>query len=159
MGLTGPGRADTNGGMRLFVAIVPPPAVLAELAAAVAPLRAGRPGLRWTGPADWHLTLAFLGEVDEAVLAGAEHRLERAARRHPGQRAGDPRRRGLPAAGQGHRAVGRRRRGRRSRWPRWPRRSRPRRAGPGAPPPDEGRRYRPHITLARCREPADASPS
>jgi len=25
----------------------------------------------------------------------------------------------------------------------------------GAPPPDEGRRFRPHLTLARCREPAD----
>ena len=25
----------------------------------------------------------------------------------------------------------------------------------GAPPPDEGRRYRPHVTLARCRMPAD----
>jgi RNA 2',3'-cyclic 3'-phosphodiesterase len=28
----------------------------------------------------------------------------------------------------------------------------------GAPPPDEGRRYRPHITLARLREPADLRP-
>src|SRR5262249_27014652 len=25
----------------------------------------------------------------------------------------------------------------------------------GVPPPDEGRRYRPHVTLARCRVPAD----
>ncbi len=25
----------------------------------------------------------------------------------------------------------------------------------GAPPPDQGRRYRPHVTLARCRMPAD----
>jgi 2'-5' RNA ligase len=27
----------------------------------------------------------------------------------------------------------------------------------GAPPPDEGRRFRPHVTLARCREPTDVS--
>ncbi len=27
----------------------------------------------------------------------------------------------------------------------------------GAPPPDEGRRYRPHLTLARSRQPADVS--
>ena len=27
----------------------------------------------------------------------------------------------------------------------------------GAPPPDEGRKYSPHLTLARCREPADVS--
>ena len=30
-----------------------------------------------------HLTLAFLGEVDEAVITGLAVRLERAARRHP----------------------------------------------------------------------------
>jgi 2'-5' RNA ligase len=28
----------------------------------------------------------------------------------------------------------------------------------GVPPPDAGRRYRPHLTLARCRAPADVSP-
>src|SRR5215472_486729 len=28
----------------------------------------------------------------------------------------------------------------------------------GAPPPDEGRRFRPHLTLARCRAPADMAP-
>ncbi len=27
----------------------------------------------------------------------------------------------------------------------------------GAPPPDESRKYSPHLTLARCREPADVS--
>ena len=27
-----------------------------------------------------------------------------------------------------------------------------------APPPDEGRRYRPHVTLARCRAPVDVRP-
>ncbi|MHB1432489.1 MAG: 2'-5' RNA ligase family protein, partial [Streptosporangiaceae bacterium] len=28
----------------------------------------------------------------------------------------------------------------------------------GAPPPDEGRRYRPHLTLARTRRPEDLGP-
>jgi 2'-5' RNA ligase len=28
----------------------------------------------------------------------------------------------------------------------------------GAPPPDEGRRYRPHVTLARCSQPVDLRP-
>ena len=139
--------------MRLFVAVVPPDQVLAELAAAVTPLRAARPQLRWTGPADWHLTLAFLGEVPEAVLPELSKRLERAARRHPAQR--------LAVRGGGA----------------FPRAARATvlwtgvdaDAGPlaalaasvaagarraGAPPPDEGRRYRPHITIARCREPA-----
>jgi 2'-5' RNA ligase len=27
----------------------------------------------------------------------------------------------------------------------------------GAPPPDRGRRFRPHVTLARCRMPADVT--
>ena len=74
--------------MRAFVALVPPAAVLDELAAAVAPVRAARPDLRWTPPAQWHLTLAFLGEIDgdaldEGVLPNLTERLARAARRHP----------------------------------------------------------------------------
>lgn len=138
--------------MRLFVALVLPPAVLGELDAAVAPLRAARPALRWTGPLDWHLTLAFLGEVAEPVLAGLCVRLERAAGRHPAQelaiRGGgafpraaratvlwagvDADAAALAALAASVAAAARR---------------------AGAPPPDEGRRYRPHITIARCREP------
>jgi RNA 2',3'-cyclic 3'-phosphodiesterase len=138
--------------MRLFVAIVPPPAALEELAGAVDPLRAARPELRWTTAADWHLTLAFLGEVAGEVLPELGRRLERAAARHPAQQ--------LAITGGGA----------------FPGRTRARvlwagiQAGPGlaalaasvaagarragAPPPDEGRRYRAHLTLARCREPA-----
>ena len=67
--------------MRAFVALTPPPAALDELAAAVAPLRAAHPDLRWAPPAQWHLTLAFLGEIDEAVLPELTARLARAARR------------------------------------------------------------------------------
>ncbi|RFU85289.1 RNA 2',3'-cyclic phosphodiesterase, partial [Streptomyces triticagri] len=69
--------------MRLFVAVLPPESVADELAAEVAVLQ-GRPeadGLRWTGRAGWHFTLAFLGEVPEDVLPGLETRLGRAARR------------------------------------------------------------------------------
>jgi RNA 2',3'-cyclic 3'-phosphodiesterase len=70
--------------VRAFVAIVPPAAALAELAAAVAPLRAAAPpGLRWAPAEQWHLTLAFLGEVDDAALPDLTERLARAARRHP----------------------------------------------------------------------------
>ena len=53
--------------MRLFVAITPPADALDELEAAVAPLRSSCPGLRWTGRPNWHVTLAFLGQVDDAV--------------------------------------------------------------------------------------------
>ena len=68
--------------MRLFVALVPPPAVLGGLDAAVAPLRTLRPGLRWTSQDGWHITLAFLGETSETVAARLMPQLERAASRH-----------------------------------------------------------------------------
>jgi RNA 2',3'-cyclic 3'-phosphodiesterase len=143
--------------MRLFVAITPPADAMEEMEALAAPLRAAWPRLRWTGPAEWHVTLAFLGEVDAGVLPGLGTRLERAARRHPvlqlsvtgaGTFPGARRARVLWAGIRGDRkelaalaasaAAGARR--------------------AGAPPPDEGRRYHPHLTLARCREPADLSP-
>ncbi len=71
--------------MRLFVAVIPPDHVLSELAAAVTPLAglAGADGLRWTPQESWHLTLAFLGEVDDATLPRLTERLARAAHRHP----------------------------------------------------------------------------
>ena len=141
--------------MRLFVALQPPPAALSELEAAVAPLRGAWPELRWTGPGRWHVTLAFLGEVAESKLDGLAVRLARAAGRHqplelrighggafPNQKrarvlishidADQPALAALAASV----AAGARR--------------------AGAPPPDEGRRFRPHLTLARCRQPIDA---
>ncbi len=69
--------------VRAFVAVIPPAGALAELEAAVVPVRAAHPGLRWTPPAQWHLTLAFLGDIDEGVLPELTGRLARAARRHP----------------------------------------------------------------------------
>ena len=54
--------------MRLFVAVTPPPEALDELEAAVAPLRSSCRDLRWTGRQNWHVTLAFLGEVDDAAV-------------------------------------------------------------------------------------------
>jgi len=138
------------------VAIALPPEAAGELDDVVAPLRPARPDLRWTGRDAWHLTLAFLGEVDEGVIARLSVRLERAARRHPclslwlsgagafpvATRArvlwtgiqGDRRELGLLAASVGAGA---------------------RRAG--APPATEGRGYQPHLTLARCRVPADVN--
>src|SRR3984885_13566825 len=71
--------------MRLFVAVVPPPEVLADLGAAVAPRQADQaahPDLRWTGPEDWHVTLAFLGDVPGPVATGLAPALERAAAGH-----------------------------------------------------------------------------
>ena len=49
--------------MRLFVAIDIPDEARRVLSDAVAPLRDRHDGLRWTRPATWHLTLAFLGDL------------------------------------------------------------------------------------------------
>jgi RNA 2',3'-cyclic 3'-phosphodiesterase len=69
--------------MRLFAAVLPPAAVIAELAAAVEALRSlpGAGRLRWSGRESLHLTLAFYGEVGEELLPELSTRLERAARR------------------------------------------------------------------------------
>jgi RNA 2',3'-cyclic 3'-phosphodiesterase len=142
--------------MRLFVAMVPPDAALAELDDAVSPLRAARPELRWTGPAAWHLTLAFLGEVDEKVLPDLAARLERAAHRHPPQHVAIAGAGAFPSARRAQVvwagfaaddkalasladsvAAGARR--------------------AGAPPPGQHKKFLAHLTLARCRAPADVS--
>src|SRR5260370_16739947 len=68
--------------MRLFVAVTPPQAALAALAAAAAALRADWPGLRWAGLDKWHVTRAFLGEVADERLADLQTRLARASGRH-----------------------------------------------------------------------------
>nr|WP_239029111.1 RNA 2',3'-cyclic phosphodiesterase [Pseudonocardia acidicola] len=66
----------------MFVALTPPTAVLEELWTATEPLRADRPELRWTPPEQWHLTLVFLGEVDDRPREDLTERLARAAARH-----------------------------------------------------------------------------
>lgn len=53
---------------RLFVAVWPPENVRASLAALDRP---SLPGLRWTSPAQWHVTLRFLGEVADVELVRA----------------------------------------------------------------------------------------
>ncbi|MFC1435200.1 RNA 2',3'-cyclic phosphodiesterase [Streptacidiphilus sp. N1-3] len=67
--------------MRLFAAVVPPPAAIGELAAAVTSLQAlpQAAPLRWTAESTWHLTLAFLGQVDAADLDALGGRLAEAA--------------------------------------------------------------------------------
>ncbi|MGC9541767.1 RNA 2',3'-cyclic phosphodiesterase [Streptomyces sp. UG1] len=69
--------------MRLFAAVLPPEEVVQELALEVTALRKlpGADGLRWTGRPGWHFTLAFYGEVDEALVPDLSARLERAAHR------------------------------------------------------------------------------
>ncbi|GAA3392611.1 RNA 2',3'-cyclic phosphodiesterase [Streptomyces roseoviridis] len=69
--------------MRLFAAVLPPPAQLAELAREVDLLTRlpGADRLRWTSRPGWHFTLAFMGEVDDDLLPELTARLGRAAHR------------------------------------------------------------------------------
>jgi len=142
--------------MRLFVAIAPPPAVLDELEALTAPLRTARQDLRWTNREAWHVTLAFLGNVDAAAAARLLPRLERAAQHR--------RMFGLAFSGAGaFPAPGRANvlwsglTGDRAALARLAQSVAAGASKAGAPPPDQGRRFQPHLTLARCRMPADVT--
>jgi len=136
------------------VAIALPAAAAGELDSAVAPLRLAWPELRWTGRDAWHLTLAFLGEVDEELTGKLGDRLKRAAARHP--------RLSLALGGAGAFPAAARARvlwtGVKGDLDGLGRLAQTVAAGArraGVPPATEGRRYEPHLTLARCRAPAD----
>lgn len=148
--------------MRLFVALLPPEEVLAEVAEAVRERRGEWAGLRWVAEESWHVTLSFLGEVDEALLSGLEVRLSRAAARHAAVRVAFAGAGAFPSAGRanvfwvGMRGSAADERGRR-----------PlsglagsvaagaEKAGAG---PVERKRFHPHLTLARCPRQTDLRP-
>lgn len=71
--------------MRLFAALVPPETVVSDLEEFLAPRQDSPEGaaLRWTVPEQWHVTLAFMGDVGERHLDDLLERLQRAARRRP----------------------------------------------------------------------------
>jgi RNA 2',3'-cyclic 3'-phosphodiesterase len=75
---------------RCFVAIPIGEALRAELRTAADAWRAedALAGLRWTEPESWHITLAFLGSIKVASVAGLRERLARVATRHPIVRTG-----------------------------------------------------------------------
>ncbi len=66
--------------MRLFVALIPPPAAVEDLDAFLEVRRSAAP-FRWALPEQLHLTLAFLGDVQEWRLDELLERLARAAAR------------------------------------------------------------------------------
>ncbi len=66
--------------MRMFVAVVPPEAAVEDLDEFLAPRREASP-FRWTVPEQFHLTLAFSGNVPERAYDDLVDRLERAARK------------------------------------------------------------------------------
>jgi len=65
------GRGAGGGAVRSFVAVALPDAIRAELADAVARLRAHAPRLAWVPAENLHLTLRFLGGLDPVALAAA----------------------------------------------------------------------------------------
>jgi 2'-5' RNA ligase len=69
--------------MRLFVAVEPPAPALADLEGFLESRRDAGADLRWTSPASWHLTLAFMASAPDKVLEDLTDRLGEAARRSP----------------------------------------------------------------------------
>jgi 2'-5' RNA ligase len=142
--------------MRLFVAIAPPPAVLQELESRVAPLRPAWPVLRWTGQEAWHVTLAFLGEVPGPVAERLAPQLEQAAA------GAEPFPLALAGAGAFPAPVRARvlwcgLGGDRSALAALAAAVAAATTRAGAAPPDDGRPFSPHLTLAYYpRPPADA---
>lgn len=64
--------------LRLFASLTPPPEALAHLALAVESVRGpseARSALRWTDPEQWHVTLAFYGEVPDGAWPGVAEAL------------------------------------------------------------------------------------
>ncbi|MFI7069039.1 RNA 2',3'-cyclic phosphodiesterase [Micromonospora sediminicola] len=98
--------------MRLFAAVYPPPAAVADLARRITGLRVGAASaagveVRLADPDHLHLTLAFLGEVPDDRLVDVESALGLAAQAFRDGRAGPPRLRlgGGGSFGQGHSTV------------------------------------------------------
>ncbi|WP_314037698.1 RNA 2',3'-cyclic phosphodiesterase [Dietzia sp. CH92] len=64
-------------GHRMFVAVLPPEEVREQLETFLEP----RPGLAWTGPSQWHVTLTFCPDVDDWRLDELTERLAAVARK------------------------------------------------------------------------------
>ena len=138
----------------MFAAVIPPEAALDDLGEFLGPRQEAGPGLRWTVPEQWHLTLAFMPDVADRHLDDLSARLTRAAaRRTPfearltgGGAFPNPARAkvlyvGVEASGEHlpHLATG----------------VRAAAAKAGADP--QGGRFRAHLTLARMGRPVEAT--
>lgn len=68
--------------MRVFVAVSFSSEVCGRIGQAVEELRASSPASKWVRASDCHITLAFLGQVDDAVVPKVAAAVEEAASRH-----------------------------------------------------------------------------
>lgn len=68
--------------MRAFVAIDLDPVLQASVRDLIRKLEASRAEVRWTRPGGYHLTLKFLGEIDDGAVARVKAALAEVARRH-----------------------------------------------------------------------------
>src|SRR6202521_3108257 len=67
---------------RLFTGLEIPP----QVAQSLAMMRGGLPGARWIDPENYHLTLRFIGDIDDALageIAGMVGRVRRGPRTPP----------------------------------------------------------------------------
>jgi 2'-5' RNA ligase len=138
--------------VRLFVALWPPAEVIGDLAAATSAVAARGPAfVRWSGSEQFHVTLAFLGEVPDRQRGEIERRLARVSERHA------PLSLQLAGAGRfGDRVLYVRIDGDRDRLRRLAGSvtAAVRRAGVDV----EERAFRPHLTVARARPPGGLRP-
>ncbi|GJF30539.1 RNA 2',3'-cyclic phosphodiesterase [Kitasatospora sp. NE20-6] len=69
--------------LRVFVALAPPDDAKDELAHVLQPAYARYPRLRWNRIEDWHITLAFLGELPSTAVPLLRSALAGRAASHP----------------------------------------------------------------------------
>ncbi|MFE5485398.1 RNA 2',3'-cyclic phosphodiesterase [Streptomyces sp. NPDC056527] len=69
--------------VRVFIALAPPDEAKEELAQALRPAYDAYPTMRWNRIEDWHITLAFLGEVPTATIPLLREPLARLAETRP----------------------------------------------------------------------------
>ncbi len=142
--------------MRLFVALVPPEAAVEHLDAFL-DVRRGAAAYRWATSEQFHVTLAFLAEVEERRLDDLGERLQRAAARRTAFETAIAGGGAFPNAGRarvlwagldldehGRTEIDRLATGTRA-------------AANRAGIPVDGQRFRPHVTVARLGQPAEVS--
>jgi 2'-5' RNA ligase len=138
---------------RMFVAVVPPDQVVEHLDEFLAPRREAAP-FRWTVPEQFHLTLAFSGNVPDRSYDDLVARLDRAARKRSPMRARIAGGGAFPNVGRARVLVagietdgeqlGRAATGARA-------------ALSKAGAQVDGQRFRPHLTVARMGRPVEAT--